>query len=57
VLQGKGNDAVLDAYAPIPSIPTSVVIARDGKICAKHVGIAPMDVFEKEIKSLFGSRN
>jgi thiol-disulfide isomerase/thioredoxin len=52
VLQGKGNDAVLDAYEPIPSIPTSVVIARDGKVCARHVGIAPMDIFEKEIKSL-----
>ena len=52
VLQALGHDEVLDAFAPIASIPTSVVIGRDGKICTKHTGIAPMDVFEKEIKSL-----
>jgi len=52
VLQGKDRDDVLDAYAPIPSIPTSVVIGRDGRICRQHVGIVPMDVFEKEIASL-----
>ena len=55
VLQGLGHDDVLDAYAPIASIPTSVVIGHDGKICTKHTGIASMDVFEKEIKSLLGS--
>jgi peroxiredoxin len=52
VLQGRGHDEVLDAYAPIPSIPTSVVIGRDGKICSRHTGIASMEVFEKEIKLL-----
>ncbi len=57
VLQGLGHDDVLDAYAPIASIPTSVVIGRDGKICTKHTGIASMDVFEKEIKSLLGLTN
>lgn len=54
VLQGLGRDDVLDAYAPIASIPTSVVIGRDGKICTKHAGIVSMDVFEKEIKFLLG---
>jgi thiol-disulfide isomerase/thioredoxin len=53
VLLAEGKEDILMAYDPIPSIPVSVVIARDGKICAKHVGIAPMDVFEKEIASLF----
>lgn len=53
VLLAEGKDDILMAYDPIPSIPVSVVIGRDGKICSKHVGIAPMDVFEKEIASLF----
>jgi peroxiredoxin len=53
VLLAEGKEEILQAYDPIPSIPVSVVIGRDGKICSKHVGIAPMDVFEKEIASLF----
>jgi thiol-disulfide isomerase/thioredoxin len=53
VLRGKGHSDILDAYQPIPSIPTSVVIGRDGRICTKHVGIVAMDVLEKEIKALF----
>ena len=53
VLLAEGKEEILMAYDPIPSIPVSVVIGRDGKICSKHFGIAPMDVFEKEIASLF----
>ena len=53
VLLAEGKEDILMAYDPIPSIPVSVVIGRDGKICSKHVGISPMDVFEKEIASLF----
>jgi thiol-disulfide isomerase/thioredoxin len=53
VLLAEGKEDVLIAYDPIPSIPVSVVIGRDGKICSKHLGIASMDVFEKEIASLF----
>ena len=39
-----------DAYGPIFGIPVTVLISRDGKICAKHVGLAVKDVFEQEIK-------
>lgn len=53
VLLAEGREDILMAYDPIPSIPVSVVIGRDGRICSKHVGIVPMDVFEKEIASLF----
>jgi thiol-disulfide isomerase/thioredoxin len=53
VLLAEGKEDILEAYDPIPSIPVSVVIGRDGTICSKHLGIAPMDVFEKEIASLF----
>ncbi|MEQ1726955.1 MAG: redoxin domain-containing protein [Vicinamibacterales bacterium] len=52
VLQGLGHEAVQDAYGPILGIPVSVMISRDGKICATHTGLTGKDVFEKEIESL-----
>jgi len=52
VLLGRGHPEVLDAFGPIPSVPVSVVIGRDGTICTKHIGIAPMGVFEGEIAGL-----
>jgi thiol-disulfide isomerase/thioredoxin len=53
VLLAEGKDDVLKAYDPIPSIPVSVVIDRQGRIVARHLGIATMDVFEREISPLF----
>ena len=52
VLQGLGHDDVQDAYGPLWGIPVTVVISRDGKICAKHTGISSKDSFEREINSL-----
>lgn len=52
VLLGLGRDEVQDAYGPIWGIPTSFLIGRDGKVCKKHMGIAPKSVFEKEIQAL-----
>jgi thiol-disulfide isomerase/thioredoxin len=52
VLQGLNHDEVQDAYGPIVGIPVSVIISRDGKICATHTGLTGKDVFEREIKSL-----
>jgi thiol-disulfide isomerase/thioredoxin len=52
VLQGLGHDDVQDAYGPILGIPVSVMISRDGKVCATHTGLTSKDVFEQEIKSL-----
>jgi len=52
VLQGLGHDAVQDAYGPILGIPVSVMISREGKICATHTGLTGKDVFEQEIRSL-----
>jgi thiol-disulfide isomerase/thioredoxin len=52
VLQGLNHDEVQDAYGPIVGIPVSVIISRDGKICATHTGLTGKDVFEQEIKSL-----
>ena len=52
VLQGLGHDDVQDAYGPIWGIPASFLISKDGKVCRKHMGIAPKAVFEKEIVAL-----
>jgi thiol-disulfide isomerase/thioredoxin len=52
VLQGLDRDDLQDAFGPMFGIPVTAVISRDGRICAKHVGLSSKDAFEKEIKSL-----
>jgi len=52
VLQGLDHDEVQDAFGPMVGIPVTAVISRDGRICAKHVGLSSKDAFENEIKSL-----
>ena len=52
VLQGLDHDDVQDAFGPLFGIPVTVVISRDGKVCAKHTGLSSKDGFEREIKSL-----
>jgi peroxiredoxin len=52
ILLAEGKEDILKAYDPIPSIPVSVIIDRRGRIVARHLGIAAMDVFEKEIVPL-----
>jgi len=52
VLQGLNHDDVQDAYGPILGIPVSVLISRDGKVCATHTGLTDKTVFEREIKAL-----
>ena len=52
VLLAEGKEDILKAYDPIPSIPVSIIIDRQGKIVARHLGIATRDVFENAIKPL-----
>lgn len=52
VLLGLGREDVQDAYGPIWGIPASFLISKDGKVCKRHMGIAPTETFEKEIKAL-----
>ena len=52
ILLGEGREDVQDAYGPIWGIPASFLISRDGKVCRKHLGIAPKAQFEREIKAL-----
>jgi len=55
VLQGLGHDDMQDAFGPMWGIPVTVVISRDGKVCAKHTGLSGKDSFEKEIKALLST--
>jgi thiol-disulfide isomerase/thioredoxin len=65
VLDGDPQqDKIDDAYGPLFGLPMSFIIARDGRICQKHLGLpgatattspdekAVKDVFEKQIKAL-----
>jgi len=52
ILLGDGREDVQDAFGPIWGIPASFLISRDGRVCKKHLGIAPKAVFEKEVKAL-----
>jgi thiol-disulfide isomerase/thioredoxin len=52
VLLGEGNEDLQEAYGPIWGIPASFLISKDGRVCRKHLGIAPTSVFEKEIVAL-----
>jgi thiol-disulfide isomerase/thioredoxin len=52
VLLGEGREDVQDAYGPIWGIPASFIISKDGRVCRKHMGIAPKAVFEKELIAL-----
>jgi cytochrome c biogenesis protein CcmG/thiol:disulfide interchange protein DsbE len=52
ILLGLGREDIQDAFGPIWGIPASFIISKDGKVCKKHLGIAPKAVFEKEIKAL-----
>jgi len=52
ILLGEGREELQEAYGPIWGIPASFLISKDGKVCRKHLGIAPKSVFEKEIIAL-----
>ena len=41
VLNGVDREDIEDAFGPLFALPTSLVIARDGRICARHVGMPP----------------
>ena len=52
VLQGLGHDDVQNAYGPMYAIPVTVLISRDAKICATHMGLTGKEAIEQEIKAL-----
>jgi thiol-disulfide isomerase/thioredoxin len=55
ILLGEGREDVQDAFGPIWGIPASFLISKDGKVCKKHLGIAPKNQFDKEIAALIAT--
>jgi len=52
ILLGAGReDDLKPAFGELP-LPTSFVIARDGRICARHDGLTAKDQVEREITAL-----
>ena len=52
VFVGRDEQELLDAYGPIFGYPISVIVGRDGSVCARHIGPATKEEFEQEIKAL-----
>jgi peroxiredoxin len=64
VLNGVDREDIEDAFGPFFALPTTLLIARDGRICSRHVGLPPATgggtpgvdaikkVFEAQIKAL-----
>jgi len=52
ILLGYGRDDLEPAFGELP-LPTSFVIARDGRICSKHDGFTAKEEIEREIGALF----
>ena len=66
ILDGTDRADVEQAFGVRDSLPTSLIIARDGRVCWKHIGLPPLppgmtdikaatrDVFAAEIGQLIG---
>jgi thiol-disulfide isomerase/thioredoxin len=52
VLIGAGHEDLGDAFGPFIGFPTSVLIARDGRTCVRHVGILSRLELERQITAL-----
>jgi thiol-disulfide isomerase/thioredoxin len=50
-----GDDKLAELYGGILGLPTTMVIGRDGRIYAKHVGATDISVFEAEIRELLAA--
>jgi len=51
ILLGAGRDDLAAAFGELP-LPTSFLIARDGRICARHDGLTAKEQVEREIAGL-----
>jgi thiol-disulfide isomerase/thioredoxin len=52
LLDGNDREDVETAFGPYWAIPSSLIIAPDGRIAQKFTGIRSREQFEREIKSL-----
>jgi peroxiredoxin len=47
-----GNDQVSQLFGSIDSLPTTIVIDREGRIASMHVGLVAKATYQKEIEKL-----
>jgi cytochrome c biogenesis protein CcmG/thiol:disulfide interchange protein DsbE len=53
VLVGSDREDIIDdAYGPMWGIPVSFLIAKDGTICHKYMGLVTKEQLERELKAL-----
>jgi thiol-disulfide isomerase/thioredoxin len=50
-----GDSKLAELYGGILGLPTTMLIGRDGRIYAKHIGATDVSVFEREIKELLSA--
>ena len=54
VLQGLGRREVMTAWS-VTGLPTTFIISREGKLCAKHIGATKREGYEAQVKGLLQS--
>lgn len=47
-----GGEQVAQAYGGLESLPTTLIIDRNGRVAATHVGLVSKSVYEKDIESV-----
>jgi peroxiredoxin len=52
VLIGAGREDLSDAFGPFVGFPTSVLVARDGTMCVRQVGLVSKEQLEKQLEAL-----
>jgi len=50
-----GNDQVAQLYGGIDSLPTTLLIDRDGRVASLHVGLVNRSDYDNEIRQLLAS--
>jgi thiol-disulfide isomerase/thioredoxin len=53
VLQGLGHkNEMAAAFGALRGVPTTFLISREGKLCAKHIGATAREGYESQVKGL-----
>ena len=47
-----GNDQISQLFGSVDSLPTTIVIDREGRIASMHVGLVAKSTYQKEIEKL-----
>jgi thiol-disulfide isomerase/thioredoxin len=52
VLIGAGREEFSDEFGPFLGFPTSVMLARDGRVCVRNMGVPSRTQLEQQIQAL-----